>query len=74
MACGLLAALSVIFTDAVRLPDAEGVKTTVKVQLAPGATELPHWSVRTKSAALRPVKMTPVMFRVALPLLVKVTL
>ena len=59
--CGLLAALSVIFTDAVRLPDAEGLKTAVKVQSAPGATELPHESVKTNSAAVGPVKMRPIM-------------
>ena len=70
---GLPAALSVIFTDAVRVPVAEGLKVTLAVQLAPGASELPHVLVRTKSAALGPVTMTLAIFKVALPLLVKVT-
>jgi hypothetical protein len=71
---GLPAALSVIFIDAMRLPVAEGVKVTLAVQLAPGATELPHVLARTKSAALEPVTIMLVIFKVALPLLVKVTL
>jgi len=72
--CGLPAALSVILTDAVRLPVAEGVKVKLTVQLALGATELPQVLVRTKSAALGPVTVTLAIFKVALPLLVKVTL
>jgi len=34
--------LSVMLTEAVRLPLAEGVKVTLIVQLLPAATELPH--------------------------------
>ena len=40
--CGLPLALSVMLTEAVRLPLAEGVKVTLIVQLLPPATELPH--------------------------------
>jgi len=40
--CGLLGALSVKESEAVRLPVAVGVKVTLTVQLAPAATELPH--------------------------------
>ena len=40
--CGLPLALSVMLTEAVRLPLAEGVNVTLIVQLAPAATELPH--------------------------------
>ena len=40
--CGLPLALSVMLTEAVRLPLAEGVKVTLIVQLAPAATELPQ--------------------------------
>ena len=40
--CGLPLALSVMLTEAVRLPLAEGVKVTLMVQLAAAATELPH--------------------------------
>ena len=39
---GLPAALSVMLTEAVRGPVAEGVKVTLMVQLAPAATELPQ--------------------------------
>ena len=40
--CGLPLALSVMVTEAVRLPLAVGVKVTLIVQLAPAATELPQ--------------------------------
>ena len=40
--CGLPLALSVMLTEAVRLPLAEGVNFTLIVQWAPAATELPH--------------------------------
>jgi hypothetical protein len=69
---GLPAALSVIFTEADRLPVAEGVKVALTMQLAPGATEFPQSFVRRKSAKLGPVTSTLAIFRVALPLLVKV--
>ncbi len=53
--CGLPLALSVMLTEAVRVPVAEGVKVTLIVQLAPAATELPHVLVCAKSPALVPV-------------------
>jgi hypothetical protein len=40
--CGLLGALSVILIEAVRLPEAEGVKVTLIVQAPFAATELPQ--------------------------------
>jgi hypothetical protein len=40
--CGLLAALSVMVSDALRLPVAVGVKVTLIVQFAPAATLDPH--------------------------------
>ena len=40
--CGLPLALSVILNDAVRVPEAVGLKVTLKVQLAPVASEVPH--------------------------------
>jgi len=40
--CGLPLELSVMLTEAVRLPLAEGVKVTLIVQLALAATELPQ--------------------------------
>jgi hypothetical protein len=72
--CGLPLALSVMLTEAVRIPVAEGVKVKLAVQLAPGATELPHVLVREKSAALGPVTRMLAIFKDALPLLVTETL
>jgi hypothetical protein len=72
--CGLPAASSVILIAAVRLPVAEGAKVTLAVQLAPGVSELPHVLLSTKSVAWGPVTATLAIFRVALPLLVKVRL
>ena len=40
--CGLPLALSVMLTEAVRVPGAVGVNLTLIVQLPPAATELPH--------------------------------
>jgi uncharacterized protein YybS (DUF2232 family) len=40
--CGLPLALSVMLTEAARLPLAEGVNVTLIVQLPPAATELPQ--------------------------------
>ena len=40
--CVLPLALSVMLTEAARLPLAEGVKVTLIVQFLPGATELPQ--------------------------------
>ncbi len=40
--CGLPLALSVMLTEAVRLPLAAGVKVTVMAQLLAAATEVPH--------------------------------
>jgi len=40
--CGLPVALSETLSEAARFPAAEGVKVTVRVQLAPAATELPQ--------------------------------
>jgi hypothetical protein len=64
----------VIFTEAKRLPVAEGVKVSLTTQLAPGASEFPQVFVRRKSAALGPVTSTLTISKVALPLLVKVML
>jgi len=40
--CGLPVALSVMVTEAVRLPGAVGVNVTLMVQLLPANTELPQ--------------------------------
>src|SRR2546426_6671047 len=72
------AASSVMFTAAARTPGASGVKLTLIVQLAPGATEpapvgqvLP--AAKAKSAACAPVMVMLVRFSGAPPLLVRVT-
>src|SRR3989454_8864570 len=76
--CGLPAASSVMFTVAARTPVAAGVKLTLIVQLAPGATEpaplgqvLP--AAKAKSAACAPVMLMLMRFSGAPPLLVSVT-
>ena len=72
-ACGLPLALSVMLTEALRVPEAEGVKVTLIVQLAPVVSELPHVLVCAKSPALVPVTAMVVMLKVALPVLLRVT-
>src|SRR5437016_6044163 len=76
--CGLPTASLVMFTAAARAPGASGVKLTLIVQLAPGATEpaplgqvLP--AAKAKSAACAPVMVMLVRFSGAPPLLVNVT-
>src|SRR3989449_777080 len=76
--CGLPGASSVMVTVAVRAPVASGVKLMLIVQLAPGATEpapvgqaLP--AAMAKSPGFKPARTMLVMLRVAVPLLVRVT-
>jgi hypothetical protein len=74
-ACGLPAvALSAILTAAVRLPEAEGVKVTVMVQLRLAPSELPQvLPVRgEKSPLLVPVTETTILFKLTLPVFVSV--
>src|SRR5437879_1180474 len=76
--CGVPAASSVMFTAAARTPGPAGVKLTLIVQLAPGATELaPVGQVlpaaKAKSAACAPMMVMLVRFSGAPPLLVRVT-
>jgi hypothetical protein len=70
---GLPAELCEILSAAVRAPMAEGVNIKAIVQLAPAATELPQVSASAKSLASVPVKARLVIFKVALPVLVRVT-
>jgi hypothetical protein len=70
---GLPLALSVILSEAARLPLAVGVKVTLIVQLAAAATELPQVLVWAKSLALAPVIARLVMLKAAVPVLLKVT-
>ena len=53
--CGLPLALSVMLSEAVRLPLAEGVNLTLIVQLAPAASDLPHVLVCAKLLPLLPL-------------------
>jgi hypothetical protein len=71
--CGLPGALSVTERVPLRLPVALGVKVTLTVQLAPAANELPQVLVSAKSPALVPVIAMPVMLKVVVPTLVRVT-
>ena len=58
---------------AVRVPLAVGSKVTLIVQLAPAANELPHVWVWAKSPTLGPVIAMPVMLKLVVPTLVRVT-
>lgn len=75
MLCGLLAALSVNFNEALSPPMVLGVKVTLTVQVAFGATDalLQVSALMAKSAAFVPLTATAVNVRFALPVLVTVT-
>jgi hypothetical protein len=68
--------LSAKLSVAVRLPGADGVKVTLTVQLLLGVTVAPEHAsaLLEKSPAFVPVIVTVDMVRLALPLLVKVTM
>jgi hypothetical protein len=72
---GLPVELSVIVTEAVRVPVAVGAKVTLMVQLPPAGTEVPQVLVTAKSPGLGPVGAItiPLMVSAALPWLVRVT-
>lgn len=80
--CGLPGASSAILTLALLAPVVVGPKLTPKLQLAaafnelaPNAQAVPLVGAPTlKSLGLVPVRVMPVMFRVAVPLFVMVTL
>jgi hypothetical protein len=74
MACGEVAALSVICTLPVRLPIAVGLNATLSVQLTPAATVVPQvFAVTIKSPALVPPVATEVMVNGPVPVFFKVT-
>lgn len=70
--CGLPAALSAMLMDAVRAPVAVGLKVTLMVQVPAARTEV-QVLVCVNSVLLVPVTVMPVTVRVALPVLVSVT-
>ena len=67
--CGLPRALSVMLSEALRLPLAEGVNVTLIVQRAPPASDLPQVLVSAKLLPLVPVRARLVMLKAALPVL-----
>jgi hypothetical protein len=72
--CGLLPALSVKFSVAVRVPVAVGLKMMFAVQLEEAPRVEPHVLLKTsKSVALVPVKPMLLMVIAVLPELVRVT-
>jgi hypothetical protein len=62
-----LGALSATVTSAYRDPPSVGENVTVMVQVAPGATELPHVFVSVKSLMLTPVMAMLDIVKAALP-------
>ena len=71
--CGLPAALSVTFSVAVRVPVAEGLKTTDMVQLVPGVSVRPAQASSVLKSRPAWLIDTPLMNRFASPVLVTVT-
>ena len=71
--CGEPAALSLMVSEALRLPVVVGVKVTEIVQLPPGATLPPQVLVWAKSPGLVPVTAMLVMVRAPDPVLLSVT-
>jgi hypothetical protein len=71
--CGLPLALSVMVSEALREPAAEGVNVTLIAQLAPAETVLPQVFVCVKSPALAPLMAILEMLRDAFPMLESVT-
>jgi hypothetical protein len=71
---GLPARLSAMLTAAVRVPVAVGVNVTLIVQLPPTASEPLHVVVSAKSPTLAPIRLMRVIVKLAVPVLVTVTL
>ena len=71
--CGLPLTLSVIVSEAVRLPAAPGVNVTFTVVLLPGVTVIVGVpAVKAKSPAFAPVSAKAVIDKFAVPVLVSV--
>jgi len=73
MDVGPLMALSARFMVAVRVPTAVGMNVTLIVHVPLAATELPQVLVTAKSPGFVPVVVMPVIDKLVLPVLVKVT-
>jgi hypothetical protein len=74
--CGLLGATSAKFSEALRLPAADGVNVTLTVQAPLGMTVAPVQvsALLAKSVAFVPPIVTSKMLRLAVPVFVTVTL
>jgi hypothetical protein len=74
--CGLLGAMSVKFSEALRLPVADGVNVTLTVQVLSGATMAPVQvsALLAKSLKFVPLIVTVKMVSLLVPVLVTVTL
>ena len=72
--CGDPDALSATLIEAVLVPVAVGVNTTVMVQVAPAATLVPQLFVWLKSPGLPPVSETETPVSAAVPVLVRTVL
>jgi hypothetical protein len=74
--CGLLGAMSVKFSEALRLPPADGVNVTLTVQVPLGITVAPVQvsALLAKSLEFVPLIVTAKMIRLAEPVLVTVRL
>jgi hypothetical protein len=72
---GLFAALSLMDSDALRAPEAVGLKVTLMLQVTPTATLAPQVLVCEKSPVLAPVSVmpAPLMSSVAVPVFCNVT-
>ena len=71
--CGPPPPVSLIETEAERAPVAVGLNVTDKVQLPPAGTLVPQVLVCAKSPGFVPVTLIPVMLRLVVPTLVRVT-
>src|SRR5258708_13577591 len=72
--CGDPPPLSLMSSDALRVPFALGVKVTAIVQLRPAPRLEPQLLVCAKSAALGPLRVKPEKVRLVVPTLVSLTL
>lgn len=70
--CGLPVALSVMLSEAARVPVAVGVNRIAIVQLPPAATEGPQVLISVKSVGFAPVNPMLAMLKAALPVLFRV--
>ena len=71
--CGLPRALSMMLTEALKLPLADGLNVALIVQWAPAASDLPQVLPCAKLARLVPLTTMMAILNVAVPVLLRVT-